>query len=242
MAAHRFGDPMTGTRARQPRWGVPVTDGDIDSTLATALAVEPSPEFLARVRMRIASEPDPSDWRFSWVFAAGACTIAIVIAVSVMHMNHPVFSPGLPPKSIGDLSLLPALLPGPFAIAASGTLRARREKPSPEMQAAMKSNAATMTALAAHIKEKKYDAIVRDAATLRQNFAGTEAFWAERRMGAAVNLTRSGLHALADLEAAALANDDRAIEKAAAAVTGTCEACHKQHREQLPDNSYEIRL
>ena len=39
MAAHRFGDPLT--------------DGEIDRALATALAVDPSPEFVARVRMRI---------------------------------------------------------------------------------------------------------------------------------------------------------------------------------------------
>jgi cytochrome c556 len=219
-----------------------VTDGDIDRALATALAVEPSPEFLARVRMRIAREPEPSDCRFSWVYAAGACTIAIVIAVTVMQMNHPELSPGLPSKTFGDLSLLPALLPGPLAMVASAPRRARREKPTPEMQAIMKSNAAASTALAVHVREKDYDAIVNDAAVLRRNFAEAETFWAERRMDGALNLTRSGLRALADLQAAAMASDDAAIEKAAAAVTGTCEACHKQYRVRLPDNSYEIRL
>ena len=77
---------------------------------------------------------------------------------------------------------------------------------------------------------------------LRQNFAETEAFWAEKRMDAALNITRSGLQAAAELQAAALAKDDDAIEKAAASLTGTCGACHKQYRGQLPDNSYEIRL
>ena len=62
------------------------------------------------------------------------------------------------------------------------------------------------------------------------------------RMAGALMITRSGLQAAADLQAAALAHDDAAIEKAAAAVSGTCGACHKQYREQLPDNSYEIRL
>jgi cytochrome c556 len=57
-----------------------------------------------------------------------------------------------------------------------------------------------------------------------------------------MNITRSGLQAAADLQAAALAKDDAAIEKAAASVTGTCGSCHKQYRGQLPDNSYEIRL
>ena len=228
MPAHRFGDPLT--------------DGDLDRALGAALAVEPSPEFLARVRMRIASEPEPSDWRFAWVFAAGACTLAIAIAVTVMQMNHPALAPGLPAKALGGLSLLPALVPGPLTIAVSAPRRVRREKPTPEMQAIMKSNAAADTALAAHVKERNYDAIVKDAATLRQNFADTEAFWAERRMDAALNITRSGLQALADLQGAALAHDDAAIETAAAAVSGTCGACHKQYRDQLPDKTYEIRL
>ena len=227
MAAHRF-DPLTG--------------GDIDRALAAALAVEPSPEFLARVRMRIASEPAPSEWRCPWMFAAGACTIAIAMAVTVMQMNHPALSPGLPSKALDNLSLLPALLPGPLTIAASAPRRVRREKPTPEMQAMMMSSAAAGTALAADVKRKNYDAIANDAAILRQNFSNTQAFWLEKRMAGALMITRSGLQAAADLQAAALAHDDAAIEKAAAAVSGMCGACHKQYREQLPDNSYEIRL
>jgi len=227
MAAHRFGDPLT--------------DGEIDRALATALAVDPSPEFVARVRMRIASEPEPPDWRLSWVFAAGACTLAIAMAVTLMEMNHPALAPGLPAKALGNISLLPAMLPGPLSIGIF-VPRVRREKPTPEMQTIMKSNAAASTALAAHVRERNYDAIVQDAAVLRQNFAGTEGFWAEKRMDSALNITRSGLQAVADLQAAALAKDDAAIEKAAASVTGTCVACHKQYRGQLPDNSYEIRL
>ena len=219
MAAHRFGDPLT--------------DGEIDRALAKALAVDPSPEFVARVRMRIATEPEPSDWRFSWVFAAGACTLAIAITVTLMQMNDPALAPGLPAKTLPSLSFLPALLPGPLSVALSVPRRARREKPTPEMQAIMKSNAAVSAALAAHVKERDYDAILKDAAAIRQNFADTEAFWAERRMDAALNITRNGLQALAGLEAAALVNDNAAVEKAAAAVTGTCGACHR---------AYEIRL
>src|SRR5438270_775361 len=150
-----------------------------DSALGKALAVEPSPQFLARVRMRIASEPGPSDWRSSWMLAAGTCTIAIAIAVTVIQMNHPALPPGLPAKVFGHLSMLPAMVPGPLAIAASAPRRARREKPTPEMQAIMIANAAVQTALAAHVKEKNYEAIVKGAAALRQNYASTETFWAE---------------------------------------------------------------
>ena len=228
MPAHRFGDPLT--------------DDDIDRVVATTLAVEPSPEFVARVRMRIASEPAPPDWRFAWMFAAGACTLAIAMAITVVQMNHPALSSELPAKALGNLSFLPALLPGPLTIGVSAPRRGRREKPTPEMQTVMNSNAAVSAALAAHIKDKDYDAILRDAAALRQNYADTEAFWAEKRMAAALDITATGLRAMSDLESAALARDDAAITTAAAAVTATCGACHRQYREQLPDKSYEIRL
>ena len=56
----------------------------IDEEIRDALKIEPSPDFLARVRTRIASEPAPSAWRWSWtVAAAGAMAIAVVIAAVV---------------------------------------------------------------------------------------------------------------------------------------------------------------
>jgi hypothetical protein len=54
----------------------------IDEEIRDALKVEPSPEFLARVRTRIASEPAPSAWRWSWTVAAGgALAAAAIVAV-----------------------------------------------------------------------------------------------------------------------------------------------------------------
>jgi hypothetical protein len=40
-----------------------LSDSQLDRELASALGVEPSPEFLARVRTRIAAEPEVSMWR-----------------------------------------------------------------------------------------------------------------------------------------------------------------------------------
>jgi cytochrome c556 len=45
-----------------------------------------------------------------------------------------------------------------------------------------------------------------------------------------------------ELESAAMKKDAAALEKAVAGVTGTCGACHKQFREQLPDKTYEVKL
>ena len=41
----------------------PLSDSQLDRELESALGIEPSPEFLARVRTRIAAEPELSLWR-----------------------------------------------------------------------------------------------------------------------------------------------------------------------------------
>jgi cytochrome c556 len=184
----------------------PVLDDEVDRAVAAALAVEPSPEFLARVRMRIDSEPKPSHRRPSWTWVAAACTIAIASAIS---------STSRPP---------------------------RREKPTPEVQAIMRAFSGATTALAAHVRERNYVAIADDAATLQRNVADTEALWQERRMDAALGITKSALVATVSLYAAARAKDDAAIRKAAAAVTGACNACHQHYHVELPGGAYEIRL
>jgi len=60
-----------------------LTESAVDREIERALAVDPSPEFLARVRARVASEPAPAGWRFRWVFAGGA-VMALVIAIVVV--------------------------------------------------------------------------------------------------------------------------------------------------------------
>jgi hypothetical protein len=51
---------MDGTRP-----GEPLTDSALAREVESALGIEPSPEFLARVRTRIANEPEPSPWRLA---------------------------------------------------------------------------------------------------------------------------------------------------------------------------------
>ena len=98
--------------------------------------------------------------------AAGAFAIAIAIALAVTQLNQTPLSADLPSRAFGDLSLIPALLPGPLAMAASVPGRVRRRKPTPEMQAIMNSNAEANAALAVHGREN-YDAIINDAATFQ---------------------------------------------------------------------------
>ena len=117
------------------------------------------------------------------------------------------------------------------------------EKPTPEFQELMKSNAAAagQTGLRGHVPAKDYDAIAKDAATLKANFAKIEAFWTQKKVEDAIKLSKDGGKAAADLETAAKAKDDAGITAAMGKITPTCGGCHTAHREQLPDKTYEIK-
>jgi len=65
-----------------------LTASALDGEIRAALDVDPSPEFLARVRTGIASEPRQAAWRWPCMFAAAgamATLIAIAIVVSGPH-------------------------------------------------------------------------------------------------------------------------------------------------------------
>ena len=61
----------------------PVSDASLDRAIGSLLGVEPSPEFLARVRARVAKEQEPSSWRTSWMFATAA-TVVLMTATAVL--------------------------------------------------------------------------------------------------------------------------------------------------------------
>jgi len=57
----------------------------LDRELASLLSVDPSPEFRARVRARIAGEPLPRPWYLQWrAAAAGAAAAAFVAGVAIV--------------------------------------------------------------------------------------------------------------------------------------------------------------
>jgi hypothetical protein len=80
----------------------PMTDEAVDRELQVLLAVDPSPEFVARVRTRIANEPEPSQfsvaglqlptasaWWLSWKLACVVAGPVIVLAVILTRWNQP---------------------------------------------------------------------------------------------------------------------------------------------------------
>ena len=226
------------------RPGDPLNDADLDRELSAAMAVDPSPEFLARVRIRIAAEPEPSIWQRPWLLAAaGVCALVIVASVALAQMGQPEGS--IPGLVAGLAAVVPPITPAPLAVAGAVSRRSRdtrSAKPSAELRAVMNANAEASAALRMHLKERDYAALASDAATYRQNFTFLEGFWANREVAEAARISRTGLLAAAALEAAAHARDDAALETAIAAILGTCGVCHRHYREELPDGTYEIRL
>ena len=63
-----------------------LTGSALDREIRAALDVDPSPEFLARVRTGIASEPRRAAWRWSRMFAA-ACAMAALIAIDIVSRD-----------------------------------------------------------------------------------------------------------------------------------------------------------
>jgi hypothetical protein len=83
-----------------------MNDAALDRELEQAFAIEPSPDFAAKVRMRIASEPAPTVWRFSWVACSvgGAIVALIVIAAIAPWHTSSMRTAGVP--SVGRTSTI----------------------------------------------------------------------------------------------------------------------------------------
>ena len=69
---------MDGHRPKAKVAQAALSDSQLDRDIESAVGIEPSAEFLARVRTRIAAEPEPSAWRLSFepmwgVAIAGSC-------------------------------------------------------------------------------------------------------------------------------------------------------------------------
>jgi hypothetical protein len=76
-----------------------LNDSSLDREIASMLSAEPSPEFVARVRTRVAEEPAPGGWRLSWMFAAATAVAMVVVALIVWPSPDGTSSRGLTSSS-----------------------------------------------------------------------------------------------------------------------------------------------
>ncbi len=105
----------------------------------------------------------------------------------------------------------------------------------------MKDTNAAAQDLRKSVDAKDYEAVARQAATLKGLFDTTRAFWEDRKADDAIGVAKNATKAAADLEAAANARNDEGVTSAAKTLQGTCKTCHDAHRERLPDGSSEIK-
>ncbi|HMJ83946.1 MAG TPA: hypothetical protein VK504_12295 [Vicinamibacterales bacterium] len=93
----------------------PMNDAALEREIERALAVDPSPEFLVRVRARIADEAAPASRGFGWLFAGVATVAAAAALVLAVRMVSPARPPATAPllasRSIGSPIVVPAVSP-----------------------------------------------------------------------------------------------------------------------------------
>jgi cytochrome c556 len=126
-------------------------------------------------------------------------------------------------------------------VAALGLAVVASEKAPDSYIKNMKDTNAASQSLRKNVEAKDYDAVAKDAATLKGLFSSTEEFWTKRNADDAVTAAKAGVKSATDLETAAKAKDAAAVADAAKAVNATCKTCHDAHRERLPDGTSEIK-
>jgi hypothetical protein len=100
----------------------PLTDAALDREVAEALAVDPSPEFVARIRERVAGGPAPGAWRLSWTMCAGALAAAAMVLVIVSRGPQPAMTP-LTARPIPDVGRIPDVVSASSRTTDRGAIR-----------------------------------------------------------------------------------------------------------------------
>ena len=92
-----------------------MTDEELDSTLASAVNVDPSPDFLARVRMTVAAESMSPQGHTRWpAVAAGAVLSAALVVTLIGMWPRAAGRPLAPAPPTGDAVLVsPHITMGP---------------------------------------------------------------------------------------------------------------------------------
>ena len=111
------------------RHAAAVTDEAVGDEIARALAVDPSPEFLARVRTQIANEPHPRVWRMSWMLSTFALVAAAVVFAMMIERRDGVPALATAPLASravgGHATMLPYVGSG-FSRTSNGPAKAGR--------------------------------------------------------------------------------------------------------------------
>jgi len=112
---------------------------------------------------------------------------------------------------------------------------------APHLQGFMKTVAAANGALQKSVMEKNATETSANAEKMADAFTKVQAHFEEDHLTDGVNLAKRAHQASMDLIAAANAGDWDKASGELKAVGGTCQACHSQYRERLPDGTYKMK-
>ena len=79
------------------------------------------------------------------------------------------------------------------------------------------------------------------ASRLEVLFKNVHGYWNEKKVEDATMAAQTAVTALQGVQKAIAANDMAAAQTARASFAGTCMACHKEHREKLPEGGFRIK-
>jgi len=81
------------------------SDTSLDREIEAILSVEPSPEFVSRVRTRLGNAPAPG-WMMGWTsLAAGTVVVAVVVAVVISRPNDVIQQEALGPVATRSMRI-----------------------------------------------------------------------------------------------------------------------------------------
>jgi len=86
-----------------------------------------------------------------------------------------------------------------------------------------------------HVDARYWPELGEDMDKLEAQFEAVEAFWTARGTAAAAALAQEAIGKLEPIRAAADDKDPQAAGDAVKALSGTCQSCHEQFREETAD-------
>jgi hypothetical protein len=158
-----------------------LNDPSLDREIESLLAAEPSPEFLARVRARVAKEPTPNRWRASWMLAvAGAVAVAVVIVALIAWPSREL-APAGPTGPALQVQRQPSLAGATETMAAPAPIQPIRRQPAKAWEVAVaasrdraididlpevviaENEVRTFASLVASVRQSRFDVAVPSA-------------------------------------------------------------------------------
>lgn len=75
----------------------------LDREIEDLLAVDPSADFVVRVRQHIASQPAPRAWWFSWRLATAGAGLAVVVMGALLWPAWQPLTPAIEPTAVREV-------------------------------------------------------------------------------------------------------------------------------------------